>query len=285
VLGWSANTSGDAVSMKIEGNDGERTVIIKGEKPGDSVMKTEVTVKGGGTYAFPDTKFMVVSNKDANSSADMGGLAAVTDLEQDMRAILQQWQTGAHSGISQFVTNELSKRIDKLESGSAKNFLVSLLGNVVWAAAVFVPGGMAVVAFGISLGGIAIAAVPGLPEESKSVVPAIQKMLVDHINQIYAQVNSQLRNKAKALLDTYPGISRFHAMDEFVAASFGPQYFKAKANHTSAPNLVLSAMRDEYEKRATAKFDEAVKAQEAEAARKRREWEKYQEAFKQPKWH
>jgi hypothetical protein len=285
VLSWAAKTSGEAVSMEIQGNDGERTVIIKGDKPGNSVMRTEVSVKGGGTYVFPDTKFTVVRNADVNSSADMGGLVDVTNLEQDMRAILQQWQTAAHSGISQFVTNELSKRIDKLESGSTKNFLVSLLGNVVWAAACFTPIGMAGTAFAISLTGIAISAVPGIPEETKSLVPAIQKAMVDHINEIYAQVNSKLRNYAKALLDAYPGISRFHAMDEFVTASFGPKYFNAKANHTSTPNLVPSAMRDEYEKRATDKFDAAVKAEEAEKARKRAEFEKYQKAFKQPHWH
>lgn len=68
---------------------------------------------------------------------DEGGRADVTALATDLRQILQQWQDGAKDGVSQFVTNTLSSRLDDLESGNWNSLLAGLLGNTAWAATTF----------------------------------------------------------------------------------------------------------------------------------------------------
>jgi hypothetical protein len=281
ILGWGASTSSTAVGVKIEGRGGEGTITVKGLEPGKAVVKADVEVKGGGNYAFSDTPFNVVENTDPDSSPDQGGVANITDLEQDMRNILQDWHSAAQTGIEQFVTNALSKHIDELESGSTKSFLVTLLGNVVWAAACFTPIGMAKTAFAISVAGIAIGSVPAAPEKSKSFIPDIQKLMENYIDGHVDPMDKSLRNKAKALLAAYPGITRFHAMDEFVAASFLPAFFTAKPHHTSIPILNKAAIRGQFERSAALKLDEAIEADKAERIRKT----DYKKAFKQPRWH
>jgi hypothetical protein len=267
VLSWGASTSVKAVDIELEHREGEGTITVKGLEVGKGVVKANVTVQGGGTYAFWDTEFNVINDADPHRSVDKGGAAEITNLEQDMRNIVQDWRSAAHIGISQFVTNELSKRIDKLESGSTKNFLFALLGNVVWAAACFTTGGAA---FAISLTGIAIGAVPAIPEKSKSFIPDIQKMMENYIDGIGSQWDNGLRTKAKALLDKNPGITRFHALNEFVAASFKADFIKLNPRHTTIPTLNKPAMRDVYERDATRALDSAIKADEAIKAEKRK---------------
>jgi hypothetical protein len=143
-----------------------------------------------------------------------------------------------------------------------------LLGNVVWAAACFATGGTA---FAISVVGIGIGALPAIPEKSKSFIPDVQKLMEDYIDGIFDQLDHSLRNKAKALLKQYPDITRFHALNEFMTASFQPSYFKLNKRYTTIPVLSKAAIRDLYEREATEKLDEAIKAEEAEKERIRRE--------------
>jgi hypothetical protein len=272
LLDWGATSSGNTVGIKIEGDGGERTLTVKGLEPGKAVVKAEVKVRGGGTYPFSDIAFTVIKNTDLDSSPDQGGPATVTDLEQDMRNILQDWHNAGRAGIGQFVANALSKRIDDLESGSTKNFIFAVVGNIVWAAACFTTGGAA---FAISLAGIAIGSVPAAPEKTKSFIPDIQKLMENFIDGLVDPMDKGLRNKAKVLLAAYPGITRFHAMDEFVAASFLPAFFTAKSHHTSIPILNKAAIRDFFERGATLRLEEAIQAEEAnQAAKKKREAER-----------
>ena len=261
VLIWGAGTTGTAVDIdELQHRDGEGTIKVTGAAVGSGVVKTNVKVEGGGTYAFWDTEFKVIDDPDPNRSVDQGGVADYTNLEQDMRNVLQDWRAAAHAGVAQFVTNELSKRIDKLESGSAGGFLITLLGNVVWAAAAFTTGGAA---FGISLVGIAIGAAPAVPEKSKSFIPEVSDLMENYFDRIFDQMNGSLRTKAKVLIDKYPGITRFHALGEFVAASYKASYFKLNNRHTTIPMLDQSALRDLYQQIAVQKLDEAIKADEA----------------------
>lgn len=273
VLTWEARTSGKAVDIELEHREGEGTITVKGLEVSKGVVKASVTVQGGGTYAFWDTEFNVINDPDPHRSVDKGGLADITNLEQDMRNIVQDWRSAAHIGISQFVTNELSKRIDKLESGSTKNFLFALLGNVVWAGACFTTGGAA---FAISLTGITIGAAPTVPEKSKSFIPDIQKMMENYIDGIASQWDNGLRTKAKALLDKNPGITRFHALNEFVAVSFKAPFIKLNSRHTTIPSLNKPAMRDVYQRDATQALDSAIKEDEARKAaeKAKKDWEK-----------
>lgn len=261
VLTWGAGATGKAVDIdELQHRDGDGTIKVTGLAVGTGVVKTNVKVEGGGTYSFWDTEFKVINDPDPNRSVDQGGVADYTNLEQDMRNVVQDWRAAAHAGVVQFVTNELSKRIDKLESGNAGGFLMALLGNVVWAAAAFTTGGAA---FGISIVGIAIGAVPAVPEKSKSFIPEVSDLMENYFDKIFDQMNGSLRTKAKALVDKYPGITRFHALGEFVAASYKASYFKLNNRHTTIPTLDQSALRDLYQQTAALKLDEAIKADEA----------------------
>lgn len=273
VLDWSASVSGDTLDFDLEHAGGDGTVTVTGLAVGKGVVKASVTVKGGGTYSFWDTELIVVDDPDPDRSSDQGGVADVTNLEQDMRNVLQDWHGAARAGIAQFVTNALSKRIDKLESGSTKNFVVTLLGNVVWAAAAFAPGAAA---FAISIVGIAVGSAPSIPQKSKSLIPELQKLMEDHIDGVFDQLDKSLRRLAKALLDKNPEIARFHALDLFVSASFKPNLFKANPKHTTIPFLDKGAIRDLFEREATKQLDQAIKEEEDAAAKRQQEWEDWQ---------
>jgi hypothetical protein len=191
------------------------------------------------------------------TSADGGGSADVTNLEQDMRDILEQWKEAAKDGVSQFVTNTMSARLDSLESGSWTTFISSLIGNTIWAAAAFAPTGLgqAVLAFRISMVGIGVAAAPTVPKASKSTLPKIQELGVDYINNIFDQLNEQLRDKATALLKQYPGITRYRALAEFIKASFGPGLYTIPTDRRLIPRLNKSAIRNQFERIATERLD------------------------------
>jgi hypothetical protein len=227
-------------------------------------------------------------------AAQEGGVASVTDLEQDMRDILQNWRDAASDGAALFATDKLSKRIDDLESGSWTSFVASLVGNIVWAGAVFASGG-AVAVFAVSLAGIAIAAAPGVPVESKSLVGEVQKGMQNLVYALHGKLDGSLRGKATSLIKSIPGIGRYRALARFVEASFAPGYFSIDASYATIPTLNLEGIRNLYVERAEAELDRYVAAQrafekkmEAELAAKRaaewarREKQDHDDAFPPP---
>lgn len=194
-----------------------------------------------------------VSKGTGQSPNDEGGPADVTTLETDLRQILQQWQDGAKDGVSQFVTNSLSSRLDDLESGSWETFLAGLLGNTVWAATTFRAAGS--VTFAISMAGILIAAYPTTPKKSKSAIPEIQQIAVDYINGIYKQVNTQLRGKASTLLAQHPGATRYRAIAAIVRNSFASETYEIDTTYSVIPTLEKGAIRDRFVNMATQRLD------------------------------
>lgn len=184
--------------------------------------------------------------KPALAQVIEGGIADVTNLEQDMRDILQEWRDAAVDGINLFVTTELSKRIDDLESGSWKTFITAMIGNTMWAAAVFFPPAAAASAFAVSMAGVVVAAAPTIPSQSESAVPQVQKLMGDYIYSIYDQLNAGLRNNAFLLIKEHPGITRYRALGEFVENSFLPGFYKRDQRDETIPALNKSAIRDKY---------------------------------------
>lgn len=271
VFYWGASVSGNAVDVDIEHHGGEGIVTVRGLSAGEGVVHADVKVgagAAGSTYTFSDTTFAVqrsaqtIDSKstgaDPAGSADEGGIASITDLEQDMRDILQDWKGAAADGVQQFATAALSDRIDDLESGSATALFAALLGNTVWAAAAFTTGGAA---FAISMVGVATAALPTVPHKGKSFIPDIQKAMVRQIYTVYGQLDKGLRSNAQALVSSHPGITRFRAMTVFVAASFQPWLYIVDAKYGTIPTLNMSAIRDLYALKATQGLDAAIKAE------------------------
>jgi hypothetical protein len=178
--------------------------------------------------------------------ADQGGPANVTDLEQDMRAVLLEWQGAAEAGVSLFATTALSERLDDLESGSWENFLVGLLGNTIWAGAAFASGGAA---FAISMIGIAVNASPAIPAKTRSALPDVQEMMINYIQTVFTQLNGQLRDKAHELLAETPGATRYGALGQFISTSFKTGMYVIDG--TAMPRLDQSAITDAYNALAT----------------------------------
>lgn len=201
-----------------------------------------------------------------NSAGAEGGIASITDLEQDMRDILQNWRDAATDGVDLFVTSVLSERIDDLESGSWTAFVTALIGNTIWAAAAFTPVGAP--AFAVSLAGIGVAAVPTLPDKKKNLIPAIQKRATGYIYSIYAKLDRGLRGKAQKLVGSQFGIGRYRAIALFVEASFAPGLFSIDAKHATVPTLAMDRIRDRSVGAAKALFDQHVAKARAERTRR-----------------
>jgi hypothetical protein len=228
--------------LALQHSAGNRAVVqMVGRRKGSQrqVAQRPVAQRQGGLVYGPPAP--------NQTPADEGGPADITNLEQDMRDILQQWQDGAKDGISQFVTNQLNARLEDLESGSWGTFFGSLLGNTIWAACCFNPVGEAALAawkiFAISMAGIGVAAAPTVPGKSKSKIPEIQSACVDYINDVYKQLNGQLREKAGALIKQSPGVSRYRALADFVRASFKRGTYFVDGTNRTVPMLDKSAVR------------------------------------------
>lgn len=195
------------------------------------------------------------ASKTSGTSNDEGGVADTTNLEQDMRDVLLEWQSAALQGVGQFVTNTLSSRLDDLESGSWSTFLLGLLGNTIWAAVAFTPAGMAGSAFAISMAGISLAAAPTIPHKSKSAIPKVHELMDGYVNGIFNQVNGKLREKASALLGQYPGITRYHALAEFVRHSLAPGTYTLDPSYGSIPTLSQGVISDRFVQLATQRLE------------------------------
>jgi hypothetical protein len=191
--------------------------------------------------------------KPALQQVVAGGIADVTNLEQDMRDVLIDWREAAIQGVNLFATTALSSRIDALESGSWTAFITAMIGNTVWAAAAFTPVGAP--AFAVSMAGVIVAASPTIPSRSKSAIPQVQKLMGDYIYSVYDQLNVNLRKKAQLLIKEYPGITRYRALRKFIEESFKPDYYKIAENDETIPTLEKSAIRDKYEKLAADSLD------------------------------
>src|SRR5262245_23288491 len=178
-------------------------------------------------------------------STDEGGPATVTTLEQDMRDILIEWQTGANEGVGQFVANTLSDRLDQIESGSWDSLVAGLIGNTIWAATTFLPIAYAgKVVFAISMAGISIAAAPSVPHKSKSMIPQVTTLATDYVNAVFAGLNTQLRGKAAALLQAHPEASRYRAIAAMVRNSFKEGMYDIDSSYSTIPQIRQSRVRD-----------------------------------------
>jgi hypothetical protein len=257
---WGVRASGSAVSAELKRDGGEGWIHVTAKALGQSIMRVEFKVTAAGrttTYSAQETTFDVIqlaTTADPTVS-DEGGTASVTDLEQDMRNILQDWKSAATDGVNQFVSSELSKRLDDLESGSGRTFAMALLGNTIWAAAAFTTGGAA---FAISMTGIAVASAPTIPSTGKSAVPQIQKAMMDHIYSVHEQLEKKLRGAAQAMYDEFPRFARFRAMGLFVSKSFKSGLYKEDSGAKSMPVINMAAVRDLYAQKAKVAFDREV---------------------------
>jgi hypothetical protein len=164
----------------------------------------------------------------------------------EMGELLQDWHRGAMQGIALFATWALESKIDELSSGSWRDFLVTLLGNTVWAAAAFSPPGEAALAFAISMAGIAVGSAPSIPKDVKGNVAKIQNFMYDYINKVYQQARKKRATMAKSLLRAYPTESVVSLMNKWVEASFVAAVRTVDSKGNTEPSIDLSATKDRF---------------------------------------
>ena len=227
VLGWQGFDTVDEIESKF--NDIRK--ILQGSSP----EKPSETQEAPGTQPA--------------SPADtaQGGTADVTNLEQDMRDLLTNWKEAAKDGAEDFADAELLSLIAGAQSSDWGGFLVTLLGNTVWAAAAFSP--VAREAFAVSMIGVAIGMTPSIPSQTRpeEILLEVKKMLRKYINDTYDQLNGTLRKKAEALIKENPGIKRYPALAKFVKASFKTGlYHKILLTYDKPPTLDKTAITEKY---------------------------------------
>jgi len=143
-------------------------------------------------------------------------------LRNDIEINLGRWESGAIDGVRNFIEDHLKQVIDDLEAGELADLLLSLVGNIIWAAATFAQPGL--VAFGISLIGIALAASANIPSQSSNIlnVTFIRDFLVKYFYLAYTLIKNVLPEKAKEYVRINPGVIGKHALEEFLRAIFKP---------------------------------------------------------------
>lgn len=184
-------------------------------------------------------------------------VSTVTQLETDMRDVLRDWRDASGEGVTQFIGKALSDRIDKIESGSWKNYWTSMLGNTIWAAACFIDPALAPVVFGVAMTGIVISSIPGIPSPKKSSLPDIQKGLLDYLDLAYNHLNGQLPDAARKAKETHPDMGRFEAAAHFIEANFKPDMRFGYRLYAALPQLNRIAVREQMFRKALYEFDAA----------------------------
>jgi len=235
---WDVSTKGNAVSASLKTDGGFAYVTIVGKTIGTAVVEPSIVVtnaKGVQEYPFPKIFVVVTPAKapvEGAQNSDQGGIATPTKLEDDMRTMLHSWLIAALEGANQFATNELAKRIDDMSHSGRVAFVATLLGNTVWAASALATGGAS---FAIGIAGVAIGAVPAIPSGADKALAAVRTAMGDYLMSVSQSLDPLLRTKAKALIQTYPDVTRYKALTLFATVSFKPGCFKFDRSYKTIP--------------------------------------------------
>jgi hypothetical protein len=125
--------------------------------------------------------------------------------------------------VQNFVNAELEAKIDEVRSSgvTASSFLVSLAGNIVWAGACFATGGAA---FGVSLAGIAIAALGSLPGDKalsdKGAIAAMAKEVQQYLDQCETWLKADVDRRAHNLVLFNQSKDQVELLELFMVNSF-----------------------------------------------------------------
>lgn len=136
-----------------------------------------------------------------------GGAADIGNIDTELSSLLKNFTSAAHDGVNLFATKVLSGRLDDIESGSMKTFLLGILGNGIWAATVFLPVSNLIeqaVVFSVAASGIGIAAAPGAPSASVDPLPEIEKYMYAYFDAYEADVKKMALARAAILIQNTP---------------------------------------------------------------------------------
>jgi acetyl esterase/lipase len=127
--------------------------------------------------------------------------AQAMPLAEKMGGALHDWKAQAYWGVQNFVNEELEKRIDALRSAglTTGSFLQSLAGNLIWAAACFIPGAPAL-AFAVSVYGIGITASASPPSATDPADKGSVSKVAEQVQGYLDKVEEEIRGKDDANL-------------------------------------------------------------------------------------
>lgn len=140
-----------------------------------------------------------------------------------MDDVISSWKEESRWGVQNFVNAELEGKIDEVRSSglSAGSFLMSLTGNILWAAACFTTGGAA---FGISLLGIAIAAAGSPPGDKKladkGAISAMAEQVQGYLDTFESGLKEDAAKKVHDLVLFNQELDQVALLERFLTSSF-----------------------------------------------------------------
>jgi hypothetical protein len=177
--------------------------------------------------------------------------ASTGNLRPLLEGRLEAWKRAAETGVENFADAELLRQIEESKSFDPEAFLTALVGNVIWAAACFTPVGMAATAFAISLGGIAIAAIPSMPKSrAASPLMQIKTGMQGQLDQVHRGGLQQVASLTDKIVASKPGIDVEEALEIFMLSNF-PKQFLERGSSDRLTNLAEEPVRSKYEIEAT----------------------------------
>jgi hypothetical protein len=176
-------------------------------------------------------------------------------IKRMMKEVVKSWKEESRWGVQNFVNAELEAKIDDVRSSglTASSFLLSLAGNLIWAAACFTTGGAA---FGISVLGIGIAASGSLPGDKKlsdrGAIAAMAKEVQNYLDQCETGLKAAIDQRAHELVLFNQDLGQSELLELFIKNSFRPEVLAAGPDGRLTelnPSAVREAQQQELAKR------------------------------------
>jgi hypothetical protein len=248
--------SGGAQRMqaKLEVSTPGDAAEVEADRAADAMVSGQQALVTGGEPAIQRTPLE-------------GGAATDTELAQEIRRVMDNWLSHARTGVSQFVTADLSARITSLESGSWRTFLQTMVGGTVWCASAFLgPEAPALLSFGVQMVGMAIQGLTTLPQQSNAAdaLLAVETMFHRYLEDGHKHGVAQAAGIASRILADSPGMTMYRALARMMTATFKPTMLSIPGDFATIPQLDATAVRENYRDKGAdtlARFRKQVDAQ------------------------
>jgi len=285
---WSVSSNTKSVKATIEGDAQGRAYLTVTGSPhfGPAVVSWQAVVdyKKRKT-SFPGTAITFAvgppgadQDDSAQRLADGGGPVSAAQLEQDVTNLLMSWESAAKTGVAEFATQELEKKIDDISKGDWTVWATALAGNLLWAATVFELGGKTVVAlaksadkawdlaktqkrvsFVLSLAGIGVPAALTTPSGSSTPTVAETQIMLDrYVMNFHQNAKKKLGPQLRALA-LGADMSRYEAAGKAAQAIFKPGSIHVDGKYQILPTVNEAFIADRHRKWASMLLEKYVK--------------------------
>jgi hypothetical protein len=177
--------------------------------------------------------------------------AGRTLLRLECQLILDHALAACRSGVNDFVRGAFVQAINELRSSDQTTYLIQLLGNTIWASAVFAPlllaaGPSAALAgatlnFAISMTGIYINMSPNLPRSSQEAnyVDTIAETAEEYFEAVHRHMSQNLPQAVSTYVDSNRQATFRDAKEAFLRSNLHPPLINFEGN----PDVNQTALR------------------------------------------